>query len=206
MKIVFATHNKNKLKQVKSILKEYEVVGLDEMGIEEDIEEKGNSFRENAEIKASFVHNKTGEITLADDSGLCIDVFEGWPGVETHRFLGENATDDERNDYILTRLKGISNRSCSVICSLCLIDKSGKKYFKEGVFDSTIATEKMGDNKFSFDQIVIYKDNKTLAQATEKEKLKVNARSLALTKILNLLQDINLQEKHQMIKDLLKRI
>lgn len=184
MRIIFATHNENKLKQVKQVLKDFEVVGPSEIGITEEIEETANSYRGNAELKARAIHNLTKEVCIADDSGLSIDAFDGWPGVQTHRFLGENSTRDQRNDVILTKLKGIRNRDCTVICSICLIDKQGNVQFKEGTFDTEVALEKKGQNKFGFDEILIYKDGKTLAEVSDDEKLKVNARSVAITKLL----------------------
>ena len=190
MKIIFATHNKHKLQQVKTVLKDFEVVGLEEIGITEEIEDTANSYRGNAELKASKIHNLTGEVCLADDSGISIDAFDGWPGVQTHRFLGNNATSDERNNVILAKLKNIRNRDCTVICSICLIDKQGKVYFKEGTFDSQIAQEKKGENKFGFDEILIYKDGKTLAEVSDEEKLQVNARSVALSKMMPILKEI----------------
>lgn len=195
MKIIFASHNQNKIKQVKEILKDFEVVGLNEIGFNQEIEENEKSFRGNAQLKAQFVHNVTGEVCIADDSGICIDALDGWPGVQTHRFLGENATQDQRNDLILAKLKGIAKRECSVICSICLVDKQGNVTFKEGFFESTIAHQKSGNNKFGFDEILMYKDGKTLAEFSDQEKIQVNARSIALKKIMPIL--LKLEQEYQ---------
>ena len=200
MKIVFASHNKNKLKQIKQLLPQFEVLGLSEVGIEDDIEETANSYRGNAELKARHTFYKTGLVCMADDSGLSIDAFDGWPGINTHRFLGENSSRDERNDLILSKLKGIKNRECSVICSICVIDKHGNAFFKEGIFDGQISTEKMGDNKFGFDEIIMH-EGKTLAQMTDDEKLKINARSLAIGKMLPKLNELALEYKNDIEKD-----
>ena len=95
MKIIVATNNKGKAKEIKKILKEYDVITLEEAGINIDIEETGETFSENAKIKAREVSKYTDEIVLADDSGLSIKCLDGFPGVRTHRFLGENATDED---------------------------------------------------------------------------------------------------------------
>lgn len=188
MRIIFATHSQNKLKQIKKLLPDFEVLGLSDVGITEDIPETSNSYRGNAELKARYVYEKTRQPCLSDDSGLSIDAFDGWPGIQTHRFLGENSTADQRNDLILTKLKGIKNRDCSVICSICFIDQFGTATFKEGIFDAEIALQKKGENKFGFDEIIMY-NNKTLAELSDEEKLKINARSMAINKILPIIKE-----------------
>lgn len=206
MKIIFATHNKNELKQIQKLLPEFDIIGLADVGMKQDLPKNENGFRQNAESKARFVFGKTKLPCLADDGGLCIDVLEGWPGVQTRSFLGEQATAQERNEHILTKMKGISDRACSVICSLCFVDTNGKAHFCEGVFDTQIAQQAKGDNKFDFDEIIIWKDDKTLAEATDKQKMDCDARVLAVKKMQPMLQEIEMQYKRELVRALLKRI
>ena len=101
--MIAATNNKGKLKEISDILEEFKVYSLKEKGIDIDVLEDGKTFLENAKKKAIEVYKlaKSNEGVIADDSGLCIKALNGFPGVETHRFLGENATDRERNEYLI---------------------------------------------------------------------------------------------------------
>ena len=184
--MIFASNNKNKINQLKEFLQDNNVVGLKEFGLDIDVIEDGETFEANAVKKAKEIYEVSGQPTLADDSGLCIDIFNGWPGVYTHRFLGENSTEQERNAHILTKMKDIplKKRNCSVVCVIAYCDKQGKITTFKGEFKSKISLEERGENFFGFDSIV-YKDKKhkeTIADLSNEEKLKINARSLALEK------------------------
>lgn len=191
MKIIFASNNKGKIEQVKQFFKFTEVVGLKEYGIDIDVEETGSTFKENATIKAKTIGDLTNEIVIADDSGLAIDEYQGWPGVYTHRFLGENATTNERNEFILNRMKDLPHekRKCTVKCVIALYYK-GEIFTFDGDFNSYIATTKQGENGFGFDEIVEVEGRGTLACLTNEEKLKLNARSLALKLAAKKLEEI----------------
>ena len=104
-KIVVATNNFGKLKEIKEILKDYELVSFKDLNLKVDIIENGKTFKENALKKAREVFKITDIPSIADDSGLCIDSLKGFPGINTARFLGDNATDDDRNNYILEKMK-----------------------------------------------------------------------------------------------------
>ena len=97
--IILATNNKGKVKELKDILNGYEILSLKEAGIEIEVIEDKDTFEGNAIKKASEISKLTGKICIADDSGLCIDALNGFPGVKTARFLGEDATQDQRNNY-----------------------------------------------------------------------------------------------------------
>lgn len=181
MKVLFATNNKDKLTQAKTYFGENNVVGQKEYGIDMDVEENGKTFEENAIIKAKAIGEITNEIVIADDSGLEISEYNGWPGVYTHRFLGENSTTKERNDYILEKMKDLpyDKRKCTIKCVIALYYNGDIKTFT-GEYHSHILKEKVGDNNFGFDEIVEVANGKSFASLTNEEKLKINARGLAL--------------------------
>lgn len=107
--MIFASNNKGKLKEIREILKSYEIKSLKEASIDVDVEEDQDSFYGNALKKAKEIYEIAKVPVIADDSGLCIDVLNGWPGVMTHRFLGENAGDDDRNTAILDKMMQYKN-------------------------------------------------------------------------------------------------
>lgn len=178
--MIFASNNKDKIKEIKNILKEYKITSMKENNIQIDLIEEEDTFYENALKKAKEIYKITGIPTIADDSGLCIDALNNWPGVETHRLLGENHSDKERNNYILEKMRNphIKERTAHVVC--CLIYHDGTNTIMgEGVLDGTISTKRRGKNGFGFDEIFELKNGKTLAEITKEEKNKISARSLA---------------------------
>lgn len=178
--MIFATNNKEKLKEIRDILNSYQITSLKENNIDVDIEENGKTFYENALIKAKYIYELTKIPTIADDSGLCIDKYNDWPGVMTHRFLGDNKTDKERNIAIIDKMKDLSKdeRKASVVCNLVYYD--GVNIIKgEGIIRGFISTELRGEFGFGFDPIFELPNGKTLAELTSNEKNKVSARALA---------------------------
>ena len=183
-KIVVATNNKGKLKEIKEILAEYELLSLEEVGIKINVKEDENTFRGNALKKAKEVFKITNMPCLADDSGLCINVFNNWPGVETARFLGEKASQEDRNKYILDKMKEKSGeeRNAKVVCDIAYVDNE-KEIVVEGIVSGKISKEERGDNGFGFDSIFELEDGRTLAELSEKEKNEVSSRRIALEKV-----------------------
>ncbi len=192
MKILFATTNKGKLNQAKTYFGENNIVGQKEYGIDIDVDETGTTFEENAILKAKAIGEITNEIVIADDSGLEIEKYNGWPGVYSHRFLGENCTTKERNDYILEKMKDLpyDERKCTIKCVIAVYIKGEIKTFV-GEFHSHILTERIGDNNFGFDEIVETENGKSFACLTNEEKLKINARGLALKKASEYIQSLD---------------
>ena len=180
-KIVVATNNEGKLKEIKEILKEYELVSLKEIKCKIEVEEDKETFEGNALKKAKEVFEKTNMPCIADDSGLCINVFEGWPGVNTARFLGEGATQKQKNDAILEKMSKFKGeeRKAKVKCVIVYYYKKDKYITAKGEIEGRIAEEPRGKNGFGFDEIFEL-NNKTLAELTKKEKNMVSARKLAL--------------------------
>lgn len=190
-KIIVATNNKDKLIEIKKILSDYEIFSLNDLGLKIDIEEDGNSFKENAIKKAKEVFKITNIPCLSDDSGLCIEVLNDWPGIKTARFLGDDASDKDRNDYILTKLidKNDDERIAKFVCDIAYVDCKNV-IVTEGVIKGRIAKEERGDNGFGFDSIFELENKKTLSELTNEEKNAISSRKIALEKLKIELQKI----------------
>jgi len=191
--MIVATNNKGKLKEISEILEEFKVYSLKEKGIDIDVLEDGKTFLENAKKKAIEVYKfaKSNEGVIADDSGLCIKALNGFPGVETHRFLGEDATDRERNEYLINEVNKYDDRSAQFICNLVYYDGTNV-IVGEGVLDGFISNECRGENGFGFDEIFELSDGLTLAELSSEEKNNKSARSLALNDLKKKLVKNNL--------------
>ena len=177
--MIFASNNNGKLKEVKSILSDYEIYSLKDKFITVDVIEDQDTFLGNALKKAKEIYELTGEITIADDSGLCINALDNFPGVMTHRFLGDEATDIDRNEYLINKLNGFDDRSAKVVCNIVYYD--GDKFLVgEGILDGVISNSRRGTNGFGFDDIFELPNGKTLAELEPDEKNLVSARYLAL--------------------------
>ncbi len=176
--MILATNNKGKLDEIKKILSEYKIYSLKDKNIDIDVIEDQDSFLGNAKKKAIEIYNLTKEETIADDSGLCINCLNGFPGVLTHRFLG-NVSDRERNIYLINEVNKYSDRRASVICNLVYYD--GKNIIVgEGILNGFISKECRGNNGFGFDEIFELENGKTLAELSFDEKNLVSARGLAI--------------------------
>ena len=177
--MIVATNNCGKLKEIKAILKDYEIYSLKEKNIDIEVEEDQDSFLGNAEKKAKEIYNVTKEPTIADDSGICVNALNGFPGIMTHRFLGEDATSRERNEYLIKKMNNYQDRSAYVICVIVYYD--GKNLItSEGKINGFISKEIRGKNNFGFDEIFELENGKTLAELEPDEKNKISARAIAL--------------------------
>ena len=176
--MILATNNKGKLKEIKEILMEYQVSSLKDKNINVDVIEDQDTFFGNARKKAIEIYNIAHEDTIADDSGLCITALDGFPGVLTHRFLGDNATDKDRNEYLINEVNKHDDRSAKVVCNLVFYN--GKDIIVgEGILDGFISKERRGKNGFGFDEIFELPNGMTLAQLNPEEKNEISARALA---------------------------
>ncbi|MDE5888598.1 MAG: RdgB/HAM1 family non-canonical purine NTP pyrophosphatase [Bacilli bacterium] len=184
--MIFDSNNKGKLREIKDIFDEYDVKSLSEAGIDIDVEEDQDSFYGNALKKAKEIYEIAKEPVVADDSGLCIDAFNGWPGVLTHRFMGEDANDDDRNNAILEKMKG-NDRTAKVVCNLVYYDGTDI-IVGEGVLSGRIPETRRGLNGFGFDDVFELEDGRTLAELTSEEKNKISARYLAAIDLKNKLE------------------
>lgn len=178
--MILATNNKGKIKEIKSILKEFELISLKEAKIDIDVEEDADTFYGNALKKAKEIYDLTKESVIADDSGLCIEGLNGFPGVLTHRFLGENATDEERNEALIKKvdLECGENRKAQIVCNLVYYDGTNT-VIGEGVINGFISTSPRGENGFGFDPIFELENGLTLAELSSEEKNLISARKIA---------------------------
>lgn len=183
IKIILASNNKNKIREMSQILSPFgmEVLSQREAGADFEVEENGTTFRENAEIKAQAVYERLCVPVIADDSGLMVDALDGAPGVYSHRFAGENATDKDRNDKLMKELLDVpeEKRTARFMCVICFIDEKGEKHFFEGKCEGVIGREEKGKNGFGYDP-VFYRDGKSLAEMTDDEKNSISHRGNAL--------------------------
>lgn len=182
--MIFATNNNGKLREIKEILKDYEIYSLKEKNIDIDVIEDEDTFYGNALKKAKEIYEISEEPVIADDSGLCITALNDFPGVLTHRFLGEDANDEDRNYELIRRVNEYADRSAKVVCSLVYYD--GKNILVgEGILKGQIINEPRGKNGFGFDPIFELENGKTLAEITSEQKNMISARHLAAVDLSN---------------------
>lgn len=184
--IILASNNKDKVKEVKEILKGYDIISMKEAGIDVDIEENGTTFEENALIKARAIMKLTGQITMADDSGLEIDYLNKAPGVYSARFMGHDTSYDIKNKALIQKLEGVkeSDRSGRFVCAIAVCFPDGREIVKRGTIEGLIAEEIKGDNGFGYDPIVYLPEyGKTSGELAPEEKNKISHRGKALALI-----------------------
>lgn len=193
MDLLIATKNKGKIKELKKMFEPFNVnvKTLDDFNID-DVEETGITFHENALIKAKHGFEKTGLLTIADDSGLEVDFLNGEPGVYSARYAGYNKSDDERINFLLDKLKNAKagERNARFKCVICLYGGETIKYY-EGVWEGEILFAKQGENGFGYDPIFFDKIlNKTAAELPENEKAIHSHRGKAIKKFLKNILEI----------------
>lgn len=183
MRIIAATKNRGKVKEIEAILGGLgvEVISQADANIDVDIEETGASFEENALIKARAVSMMCDDAVLADDSGLCVDVLDGRPGIYSARYAGENATDKEKINKLLEELGEIKNRRAKFVSVVALVFPDGTEITTTGEVIGSITYEEKGDSGFGYDP-VFYADDlkKTFGEASEEEKNEVSHRGRAI--------------------------
>ncbi len=187
-KLVFATNNPNKLAEIKSAVKTFEVVGLKEMGIYEEICETGTTIEENALIKSQYIYQKTGLSCFADDTGLEVDALDGRPGVYSARYSGEQATAEANIQKLISELQDQKNRTARFRTVISLI-LNGEENFFEGQVVGEILYQKTGVEGFGYDPI--FKPNgydQSFAQMTMSQKNEISHRGLAVKKLINFLK------------------
>lgn len=194
-KIVFATTNEGKVKEIKEILAGFpiEVVSMKEMNITADVEENGATFEENSLIKAREVSKLTGLPAMADDSGLEVDYLNGEPGIYSARYLGRDTDYNYKNNYIIEKLKNAKDeeRSARFVCVISLVLPDGREFVKKGVMEGRIAYEIKGENGFGYDPIFYLPEyGMTSAELSGEEKNKISHRGKALRAMKELISGL----------------
>lgn len=212
MRICLATQNAGKLAEFRRLLhgidvrsaqgaQGVEVVSLSELGVATQVEETGETFAENARLKARAAAAATGLAALADDSGLAVDALGGAPGVHSARYAGEDATDSENSRALLDALdrlaaeRGVSvERSARFVCALCLVHPDGSVWFEtEGACEGALLTAPRGDNGFGYDPLFVpVGDERTFAEHEPAEKNAVSHRALAARKLAKFLRSTSI--------------
>jgi XTP/dITP diphosphohydrolase len=183
-RLLLATTNKGKAAEYRDLLKglDFEIVTLDQAGISKEADESYNTFEENARHKAAFYAESGGLLTLADDSGLEVDALGGEPGVRSSRYAGDNATDADRVDFLLNKLKGVPQpkRTARFRCVIAVAHPGGAVDTVEGTCEGYITTEPRGSNGFGYDPIFFLPEyGKTIAELAPEVKNRISHRGRA---------------------------
>lgn len=184
-RIIFATGNTGKVKEIQMIMEEIgmEVLSMREAGIFVTIEEDGDSYKENALKKARAVAAVTKDIVMADDSGLEIDALNQEPGIYSARYLGEDTSYHIKNQNLLKRLEGIpqEQRTARFVCVIAAVLPDGRELTTRATIEGRIGYKEQGTHGFGYDPIFVVPElNKTTAELTEEEKNKISHRGKAL--------------------------
>lgn len=184
-KIIFATGNEDKMKEIRRILADpsLEILSLKDAGIHADIDENGKSFEENAMIKAEAISKMTGEIVLADDSGLEIDYLNKEPGIYSARYAGTDTSYDIKNSLLLSRMKGVPDkqRTARFVCAVAAVFPNGDKEVVRGTMEGCIGYEIAGANGFGYDPIFFLPEyGCTSAELAPEKKNELSHRGEAL--------------------------
>ena len=188
MKLVFATNNLNKLKEVQEMLpNSIELLSLGDINCNEEIEETATTLEGNAKLKANYITKNFNYNCFADDTGLEVESLDGKPGVYSARFAGEPANSENNMNKLISELKEKPNRKAQFRTAICL-NLDGKQFLFEGLCKGEILTEKQGEKGFGYDPI--FKPNgynQSFAQMSSEEKNKISHRGIAIQKLVDFL-------------------
>lgn len=184
-RIIFATGNEGKMREVRMILADlgYEILSLKDIGYDKEIIENGKTFEENALIKARTIANERNEIVLADDSGLEVDYMDKQPGIYSARFLGEDTSYRIKNQYIIDQLKDAKpeERTARFVCAIACAFPDGRTITTRGTIEGYIGYEERGENGFGYDPIFMVPEfNCTTSELDLEQKNKISHRGKAL--------------------------
>lgn len=184
-KIIFATGNEGKMKEVRMILEDLglPVLSLKDAGITADVEENGTTFEENAQIKAKAIMEMTGALVLADDSGLEVDALDKEPGIYSARYMGHDTSYHIKNQNIIDRLEGKvgEERSARFVCAIAAVFPDGRVLITRGTMEGQIGYEEKGENGFGYDPIFYLPEYQCYsAELSLEEKNKLSHRGKAL--------------------------
>ena len=196
MKLIIASNNAHKIKEIKQILGGIfsEVISMKDAGINHETIEDGKTFLENAAKKASELSEISNSFAIADDSGISVDALDGAPGIYSARFCGRHGDDDANNALLLEKLNGITDRKAHYTCAVALCTPSGDLYSAEGYLYGEILSSPRGNNGFGYDPLFfVPQKNQTVAELSSEEKNKISHRANALLKLVDVLKSNGFQ-------------
>ena len=202
--IVLATRNQGKIKEITELLGGYdiEIKSLNDFGPVPSVEETGETFDDNAYIKAHFTAKVLGLPAIADDSGLVVEALDGAPGVYSARYAGEEATDHENNIKLLKEMTGKTNRKAHFETAVIIAVPRGPALTYVGKVEGEITTSPMGDNGFGYDPLFYYPPmSKTFAQMTGEEKNSVSHRGKAINELITEFDKVIIWLKNRMAEE-----
>ena len=196
MKIVFATNNINKIKELQVLLpNNIKLLSLSDIGCFEEIDETESTLKGNAKLKADYITNNYGYDCFADDTGLEVDFLNGSPGVYSARYAGKNCDSNKNMQKLLSKLKGVENRKAQFKTVIAL-NLNGKQYFFKGVCKGEILRNKQGEKGFGYDPIFKPEGfDESFAEMTIEEKGSVSHRGKAVTKLVSFLGTNQIENK-----------
>lgn len=189
MKLIFATHNPNKVNEIKALLPEHiQILSLNDLDYNKEIVEYGETIEANAKIKAETISEFYDLPCFADDTGLEVDALGGKPGVKSARYAGEEKSDEANKKKLLENLEGVENRSARFKTVIVYISGKDVKEFV-GICEGEITTEPSGNGGFGYDPIFKPKGySQTFAEMPASEKNKISHRGLAFQKLIEFLK------------------
>jgi XTP/dITP diphosphohydrolase len=193
MKIIFATGNENKLREIRQITENMgiEIVSMKDAGYYTEVEETGTTFEENAYLKASAIAKKCNLPTLADDSGLEIDYLNKEPGIYSSRFMGEDTPHSVKNAELLRRMEGVPDekRTARFVCAICFVRPDGSSETVRATMEGRVAYKSAGKNGFGYDPIFFLPERGcTSAELSPEEKNAISHRGKALRMMRDILE------------------
>lgn len=193
-KVIFATSNEGKMKEVRSILEDLgmEVLSMKEAGVQVDVVEDGTTFEENAMIKATEIAKVCGEIVLADDSGLEVDYLNKEPGIYSARYMGEDTSYKIKNQSLIDRLEGVEDdkRTARFVCAIAAAFPDGTVEVTRGTIEGRIGYEEKGANGFGYDPIFYVPEYEcTTAELSLEQKNEASHRGKALRKMKEIIKE-----------------
>ena len=192
-RLVIASNNQGKIREFRKLLEPFgfDAVSMREAGFSEEIVEDGDTFEENAHIKARTVFEATGLPTMADDSGLEIDFLNGAPGIYSARYAGEGASDRELCEKVLEEMHGVSRplRDARFVCSIYFIYAEDDEYSVNGTIEGYIGDEMTGERGFGYDPIFMVDENTSMAELDEDEKNRISHRARAFEQLAVILKE-----------------
>lgn len=189
MSICFATHNQNKVKELRKLVgNDLEILSLNDLGVSDEIEETGSTLEENALIKAQYVYDNYDIPCFADDTGLEVEALDGAPGVYSARFAGEPANNEKNIDKLLKMLQDKSNKNARFRTVVALVTDERPLFF-EGIAEGEIISHRKGSKGFGYDSVFLPKNfDRTFAEMDMKEKNLISHRAIAVNKLTNFLK------------------